>query len=114
MKEKKQIGDFSVRRAIHILENKHYLSILIPGLVAIDLKDFLKDKNINKDKAKKIIKETIAKLDNMEAIAKEADALLNNIKAVIYKRIDPDKVEVRLEKKADAKGGSRWQKKESC
>ncbi len=84
-----------LRKALHILGNRHHLAILVPGLIRQALERQVSNENMSQELRKQINK-ILNDLSNLETVGKEADQLLKDIKQVLYDKLDPDKTMVNV------------------
>lgn len=93
MKKNKKI---SLREAFHTLGNRHYLTILIPGLIRKTLEKALAEKALSEE-IKKVIEKIIIDLTNLETAGKDADTVLKKIKSKVYENLNPDEIYIETE-----------------
>lgn len=96
MKEKQK--KLSLRDLIHMLGSKHQTFLLGAGMIRENLRELIEGQTKTLE-CKKTIKNVISHLERITKISKEADTLLEEVKAVVYKRLDPDKIIVSVKPK---------------
>lgn len=87
----------SLRDLIHLLGSKHQVFLLGSGMIQECLKNILDKQGVPLE-CKETIEKAICDLNTIGKTSKEADVLLNKIKDIVYKKVNPDKIKVEIEK----------------
>lgn len=94
----KKQKNLSLRDLIHILGSKHQVFLLGSGMIQECLKNVLDKQGVPLE-CKETIERAICDLNRIGKTSKEADALLNKIKEIVYKKLNPDKIKVKIKEK---------------
>jgi CheY-like chemotaxis protein len=86
-------GKLSVRRAMHDLGNQHNCAVLVSSSLKEAFKNFLENEKVD-TKTKTLVDRAIEDLEDIEKAGKAADDLAKKLRIAVYKKLDPDAVEL--------------------